>query len=63
MSNNNSNIISNSTVRKNVNQVQNNYAKTEKESPTLSIVQAFQQISELREEVRELKELIKSNNS
>jgi len=60
---NNSNIITNSSISKNVNQVQNNYAKREVKENHFSLFEAFRLIEELKREVSQLKEQIKNKNS
>jgi septal ring factor EnvC (AmiA/AmiB activator) len=57
--NNNSNIITNSN-NKNINQVQNNYAKKDSNSKDFLFSQLFQQIADLKMEINSLKEEIRN---
>ncbi|WP_338761772.1 hypothetical protein WAF17_16170 [Bernardetia sp. ABR2-2B] len=59
MTNKNSNIIINSKISKDVNQVQNNYSKKEQSENTFTLAQAFQEIKQLRKEVKALKLQVK----
>ena len=66
--NSNSNIInsSNSKIKRDINQVQNNYSKKEKKeaaSHNPYFHELLLSIHELTQEVKELKEQIKNNNS
>jgi hypothetical protein len=61
--NTNSNVITNSNGNQNIHQIQNNNSKKEDKSNGFSLTQVFQQLEELKNEVRELKEQIKNNNS